>query len=137
MNQLPLINLAASFLSSAELEDCYLIGVQHILPTTFTMLEALCKKGLKPENISLIGKCYSTDAQAHLAMKRAGIDVCPNTTFFDSHTCFDTAFRNHIRAFLNLRREQLNDKKFKKVILIDDGGDFLDIVPEYSHLNCH
>lgn len=131
MKRLPLIELASSFISSTELEDCYIIGAQHILPTTYTMLQALFKKGLKPENVSLLGKCYSTDMDTYHAMRQAGIDVCANTIHFDSHVSFDEGFKSHIHAFLAARRERLNDSKYKKVIILDDGGECIEIAPLY------
>lgn len=131
MKKLILIELASSFISSGNLEDCYVIGAQHILPTTYAMVEALFSKGLKPENVSLLGKCYSTDYATYQAMRQAGIDVCDNTIQFDSHIEFDTAFKNHIHAFLANRKDRLNNKKYKKVIILDDGGECIEIAPQY------
>lgn len=131
MKRLPLIELASSFISATELEDCYIIGAQHILPTTYTMILALCEKGLKPENVALLGKCYSTDAATYHAMREAGFDVCENTVHFDSHTSFDKAFQSHIHAFFAQRKDRLNDKKYKKVIILDDGGECIEIAPQY------
>jgi S-adenosylhomocysteine hydrolase len=131
MQKLPLIELAASLIEDDMLNDCYVIGVQHILPTTLTMFESLFKKGLRPENVSLIGKCYSTDCEIYEKMLQKGFDVCENSKHFDSHKPFDQAFKENIRKFLLQRVSRLNSSKFKKVIIVDDGGEFLEIIDEF------
>ena len=45
-----------------------IVGVQHILETTHAMFRSLYKLGLKPQNISIIGKCYSTCREVYEEM---------------------------------------------------------------------
>lgn len=129
--KLPLIDLGASFVSSDKLANCYIIGVQHLLPTTLLMFQALIEKGLKPENISLIGKCYSTDLQTFQAMKDLGIDVCDSSVEFDSHQAFDTQFKNNIHMFITERKARLNSSSYDRIVILDDGGELLEDVENY------
>jgi len=127
---LPMINFATSLLTR-DLDDCYIIGVQHLLPTTLSMFQALIKKGLKPQNISLIGKCYSTDLETYQAMKNLGFDICDTSIEFDSHQAFDHSFKRNIRNFLNARKERLNSSGNNYVIVLDDGGELLEEIGDY------
>jgi S-adenosylhomocysteine hydrolase len=135
MKSLPMIEFAASLLKDDFLDDCYIIGVQHILPTTFLMFKELFKKGLKPQNLSLLGKCYSTDRSVFEEMLSCGIDVCPSSVEFDSHKPYDCSFAENIHQFLEKRKEKLNCVSNKKIIVLDDGGDLLNAVTGF--LECY
>lgn len=126
-----MIEYAASLLPDDYLKDCYIVGVQHILPTTLLMFEELFKKGLKPENLSLIGKCYSSDRKTYAKMQMMGIDICPSSVTFDSHKPFDEDFQDNIHRFLHQRKARLNSPSYKRVIVLDDGGEILDIINGY------
>jgi len=131
MCNLPMIEFATSLFEDGDLENCYLIGVQHLLTTTQTMFEILVQKGLKPENIAILGKCYSTDVEIYKSMKSAGFDICDNSIYFDSHDSFDNQFKKHVSEFLHKRKSNLNSPKFKKIIVLDDGGELLAQVEDY------
>ena len=135
MSEMPLLNLAESFLEEGDLKNCYLIGVQHILKSTVKMLDALVKKGLLPENISIIGKCYSTNLDAFNEMQGKGYDVSIDSFAFNSHKSFDETFQMSIRRFLQKRKNKLNLPSFKKIIILDDGGEVINILDNYIDHN--
>lgn len=128
---LPLIDFASLLFDNEELNDCYIIGVQHILPSTFLMFQALIRMGLKKENISLLGKCYSTNIDTFENMRKCGIDVSKLSTKFDSHEHYDIAFKKKIHNFLTKRKNKINSSKYKKIIIIDDGGELLEEAEKY------
>lgn len=132
---MPLLNLAESFLDEGDLKNCYLIGVQHILKSTITMLDSLVKKGLLPENISIIGKCYSTNLEAFNEMQRKGYDVSIDSFAFNSHKSFDETFQMSVSRFLQKRKNKLNLPSFKKIIILDDGGEVINILDNYIEHN--
>lgn len=127
----PLIEFSSSFFEDNQLENYYIIGVQHILDTTLEMFKALFKKGLKPQNVSLIGKCYSTVPEVFKAMRDEGIDVCVSSLQFDSYLSFDETFKKNIRQFLLSRKEKLNSLSFDKIIILDDGGELLEQIDDF------
>lgn len=126
MNTLPLITLAVDDLPSQELKDYYIIGVQHLLPTTLYMFRHLFNKGLKPENVSLLGKCYSTNLDAYDAMLNLKMDICSNSIHFDFRQSYDIQFIDYVREFIYSHLDRIQSSEFKKVIVIDDGGHMLD-----------
>ncbi|MBN1253201.1 MAG: hypothetical protein JXA16_13770 [Bacteroidales bacterium] len=127
---LPMIEFACNLFDDGALEDYYIIGAQHILSSTLTMFKSLFKKGLKPENISLLGKCYSTEYEAYFSMKREGIDVSPYSINFDSHESFDESYSLSIREFINKRKDRITSSKYKKIIVLDDGGEMIEAINE-------
>lgn len=126
MKALPLVDYASQIFEETSLSDCYIVGVQHILPTTLYMLRKLFAKGLKPENVSLLGKCYSTNLDAYQGMKEIGVDVSEYSLAFDSHASYDDQFVSYVQKFIKERLDKITSSSFKKVIVIDDGGHMID-----------
>ncbi|NGX56756.1 MAG: hypothetical protein K1060chlam5_01002 [Candidatus Anoxychlamydiales bacterium] len=128
---LPMIEYASELFDDIELKDCYIIGVQHILPSTFLMFNALFKKGLKKENLSLLGKSYSTDLKTFHNMKKEEIDVCKTSLNFNSHEAYDITYNKKIVQFLEKRKHIFKSSKYKKIIILDDGGKLLEALPNH------
>ena len=106
--KLPLIDYASSFFEEGELSDCYVIGVQHLLVTTHSMFKVLAQRGLKAENVAILGKCYSTDPEVFHAMRSEGFDICDNSLEYNSHEPFDLQFKRQVHYFLSQRRDKIN-----------------------------
>ncbi|NGX36294.1 MAG: hypothetical protein K1000chlam1_01135 [Candidatus Anoxychlamydiales bacterium] len=128
--QFPLIEKASSLFDEDHLEECYIIGVQHILPSTYVMLNTLFKKGLKKSNLSILGKCYSTNPDTYKKMQEDGLDVCKLSINFDSHEEYDLTFKNKIKRFL-YQRKHIFKGKYKKIIILDDGGELIEELDKY------
>jgi S-adenosylhomocysteine hydrolase len=126
-----MIDFSSSLFKEDQLNDCYIIGVQHILPSTYSMFKALINKGLKKENLSLLGKCYSTDLKTYSEMKANGFDISDLSVFFNSHENYDDTFKSRIHEFLSKRQHIFKSSKYKKIIIIDDGGELLDEIEKY------
>lgn len=122
---LPLVEMVcASY--NLSLEDICIIGAQHILPTTLRMLNSLFNRGLEPKNVSLIGKCYSTDFSTYHEMIHQGIDVCPSSYAFIKNESFDETYKKNLENFFHkISTNFFYKKEFKKIILLDDGGELL------------
>lgn len=125
MAQLPLLEHVKTFHPSLSLSNVLLVGCQHILGTTHTMLRSLYSTGLNPKNIFLLGKCYSTNRSVWQEMHKDGIRVSPLSFFFDSQKAFDDQFSKIVSQFLKYTLSRLDLSKFNKIILIDDGGQLL------------
>ncbi len=119
------INFVKSNFNSLNFKNTYLLGIQHIAPSTVLLLETLLELGLPPNHISLLGKCYSSNPVSWHQLRQSGIFVSENSFSFDSHVAYDDLFARKTREFV---RETLEDKGFKdaeKIILVDDGGTLL------------
>lgn len=125
LRKLPLLDFTTTLYPDIDLQDVYIICAQHLVSTTYSLFHTLLKLGLKPSNLSAIGKCYSTDPQAYEEMKKIGIDVCSSSMEFDSHRPFDDQYRENIKIFIKQRLKKLTGKGFKKIIILDDGGELI------------
>lgn len=117
---LPLVESLVASYNGPSLCNVRILGVQHILETTHSMFQSLYRLGLKPENVSIIGKCYSTCKEVYDEMIAEGIDVGDGSFSYSSHRPYDELFEEEIRNFLSSRTDRLNE--YERVIILDDGG---------------
>lgn len=117
---LPLVESLVASYKGPSLGNVRILGVQHILETTHSMFQSLYRLGLKPENVSIIGKCYSTCKEVYDEMIADGIDVGQGSFSYSSHQSYDELFEEEIRNFLSTRTGSLNE--YERVIILDDGG---------------
>jgi len=122
MEPLPLVEFAKSLFADLSLQNIRIISAQHLLGTTHTMFHSLFELGLKPKNVSVIGKCYSSSPVVAKRMQDEGIFVSPFSFSFDGHKAFDNQYRVKVKLYLRdiLRHTRFSD--FEKVIFLDDGG---------------
>lgn len=128
---LPLVESLISSYVGPDFSKVKIIGVQHILETTHSMFRSLYKLGLKPENVSLIGKCYSTCREVYEEMRADGIDVSPGSFSYASHQPFDKLFEAEIQSFLSKHLEDLSADKYEKIIVLDDGGKCISFLSQH------
>ena len=67
------------------------------------MFATLFKMGLKPQNVHIIGKCYSTDPIVYDQLKLEGAKISPLSTYFDSHYPYDFMFDKKIKEFFSCK----------------------------------
>jgi S-adenosylhomocysteine hydrolase len=122
---MPLLDFLVGQFQTDFLDKVCIIGGQHLLQTTHSMLKKLYKLKLNPENVFLIGKCYSTNSLVLSEMLADGIHIDQNSILFDSHEPFDLFYKNSIRNFYNRIKHSINKRNPKKIIVLDDGGELL------------
>lgn len=120
--QLPLVDFLAANYKNLDFSRVKIIGVQHILETTHALFRSLYGLGLKPENVSIIGKCYSTCREVYEEMKKEGIYVSSASFAYNSHTAFDDQFAQEIKQFLFSLKDTLISEDVDLIIVLDDGG---------------
>ena len=125
LKKMHLLEYVKSFYSSISLSNVLLIGCQHILETTHTMFQSLYDFGLKPKNIFLIGKCYSSNLSVWQEMYLEGIQVSLLSFSFESHLTFDDQFSDILIQFLKNILSRIDLSAFNTIIVIDDGGQLL------------
>lgn len=120
-----IINFVKSNFNILDFKNTYLIGIQHIAPSTSLLFETLLELGLPPNHIALLGKCYSSNPVSWHQLRQSGIFVSEDSFCFDSYEPYDDLFAGKTREFVH---QILVDKGFKdaeKIILVDDGGTLL------------
>lgn len=120
-----LLDYLNSVFENIDLKGCHIICVQHIVASTVSLFNALLEKGLNPQNLSAVGKCYSTRPEAleHLLEKK--VDVVPESLHFNPYRAFDIEFKRVLLSFFREKIKSLKAKDCKKLVLLDDGGELL------------
>ena len=128
---MPFVEILLKKFCTRDLSNIRVIGVQHILETTHAMFQYLYRYGLKPQNISILGKCYSTCEDVFDEMKEDGIDVFSGSFSYQSHKSFDSIFNNEVHAFLRQRLPDLLKGNYEAIVVLDDGGKCMNIISKF------
>lgn len=123
---LPFVEEVCSCFPALTWDNVRIIGIQNLLPTTFRMFLSLFNRGLKPANVTLIGKCYSTSPEVVADFKRLGCDIAPLSTFFEPEKPYDIALQGYLDDYFQQKICAEDFSPFSKVIVMDDGGEFLE-----------
>ncbi len=123
----PLLNRVSGIFADADLGDVLLLASQHLLEPQREMFRLLLKAGLKPENCLCVGKVYSTNRGVMGELSRMGCVVAPFSLEFNPSQPFDKWFEEKLREFIEAELNRRNLAKYRKIILLDDGG-FLHLV---------
>lgn len=121
-NKLPLLDYISKEFKDINLENMILIASQHLLDSNKTMFRYFLKKGLKPSDIFIIGKCYSSNLQVFKEFKKMEIYISPKSIKFDSHESFDKQFEKNIIEFLKYVKKKIKGQNYKKLLILEDGG---------------
>ncbi len=123
--KLPLVDFVKNKFVNLNFENTLIIAAQHLYSSTYVMFKALFELKLKPDNLYVIGKCYSTDPNVYAQLQEDGVKVSPLSLKFDSHISYDKDFENSLEIFLKEIEEKVVFEKFEKIIVLDDGGHLL------------
>lgn len=116
--------ISQTILSSSTL----LVGVQHLLETTGSLIEKLISFGLQPSNIYLSGKSYSTNTSVYTKLLNKGLHLTPDSC--DSSNDFSTKICSQINImWASVVKRLSQDPTIKNIIILDDGGRCLELMP--------
>jgi len=118
----------AAKLQLPALDRTAIISVQHLLETTATLFKGLIDIGLKPENIFLAGKPYSTSSPVFTAISDLGISLIP-TVYPKSIGQYQSAAYESSTALWQRFVEATEARSFDKIIILDEGGGLLKTMP--------
>lgn len=110
------------------LRGAALVGAQHLLLSTGSLIEALLTLGLQPERVFLLGKCYSQNQEVIDRLDRMGIHVVPGSEPGSSDT-FGTTIDRDARRLWDDLRGRVDSSNIEALIVLDDGGHCLDTMP--------
>lgn len=119
---MPIVEVLLEQFCAKDFSKIRIIGVQHVLETTHAMFQYLYRYGLKPKNVSLLGKCYSTCQEVFDEMQADGIDVSFSSFAYNAHRSFDDMFNQEVDRFLEERVSDITGGGYDLIIVLDDGG---------------
>lgn len=110
--------------SSFKPEETAIIGAQHLLETTATLMGKFRELGFA---VYPTGKCYSTNPGVLKTMQNLGAHVLPGSRP-EKLGEYHAASEKDIAAVLN---EVEKNPKIKNIIVLDDGGRFYEKIPPH------
>lgn len=130
-SRLPLLEYVDQEFLNVDLSNCLLLAGQNILGSTETIIDHLMKKGMSSNNISIIGKAYSSSSQVIQNLTRKGIYVSPYSMAFEPSIPFDQQYENYVREFVAMRASSSDINKIHKIIILDEGHKILEIAENF------
>lgn len=127
--ELPLVRFTTSLWENqASWDTTLLICVQHIVKSTVSMFSSIINAGLYPQNLCILGKCYSTRPSALAQLQGMGINASDLSLAFKSQIDFDTQFKEYVRKFADLELGSRDLSSYERIVVLDDGGELLSYI---------
>lgn len=122
LHSYPMLKRIAELSKHSKLSNVLVLASQHLLEPQLRMFELLIGLGLRPENVIIAGKCYSTNVQVMSDFKKLGCIVAPFSSEFCPQKSFDSWFSDQLEKFVREHLSQRDVASYDKVIILDDGG---------------
>ena len=109
------------------LQKTALVGSQHLLLSTGSLIELLLRLGLRQERVCLLGKCYSQNADVISQLDRMGVSVLSGSEPGNPGTFARVIVDDARRLWSVVQKIDLSG--VDTLIVLDDGGHCLDTIP--------
>lgn len=98
MNNFAFFDVVDEFIcvENKNFHDVVVIACQHLLGTQLEMFFRLEEKGLKKENLYIIGKAYSTNQVVFDTLLENKFNVRPGSYNFEKCDSYDSTFQGEI-----------------------------------------
>ncbi len=124
--RLPLIERLTRLFDDLNLENTLVISVQHLCSTTEVLFDALLDLNLDPENLYVVGKCYSTNPEVLVRLRKKGINALFSSSSFNCSVPFDVDFDRNVDEMIKQVISSNDLFSFERIIILDDGGHLLE-----------
>ena len=124
----------AAKLQLSVLDRTAIVSVQHLLETTATLFKGLIDVGIKPANIFLAGKAYSTCPSVFIAIRDLGINLMP-TVYPKNIGQYQLAAYESSRMLWRQFIAATKIKPFDRIVILDEGGGLLETMPNYLKID--
>lgn len=124
--RLPLIERLTRLFDDLNLENTLIISVQHLCSTTEVLFDALLDLNLDPENLYVVGKCYSTNPEVLVRLRKKGINALFSSSSFNCLVPFDVDFDRNVDEMIKQVISSNDLFSFERIIILDDGGHLLE-----------
>jgi S-adenosylhomocysteine hydrolase len=124
--RLPLIERLTRLFDDLNLENTLIISVQHLCSTTEVLFNALLDLNLYPENLYVVGKCYSTNPEVLVRLRKKGINALFSSSSFNYSVPFDIDFDRNVDEMIKQVISSNDLFSFERIIILDDGGHLLE-----------
>lgn len=115
-----------------RLDGVMIVAVQHLLESTGSLLASFVQLGVKPRDIHIMGKLYSTHPGVVDGLEQMGVHVYPNTVP-SPWPGFRPAFIEDVDRMWRAVAKAVASRPVHTVIVLDDGGRCLARMPDGLH----
>lgn len=111
-------------------ENTYLVGVQHLLPTTVGLFQSLISLGFKPQNMTFTGKPYSTVAGVPQQLRGLGMNIIEGERLSRIGE-YSIQTNKKVEALWEQVNKDLENssRRIERLIILDEGGRVLEQTP--------
>lgn len=124
--RLPLIERLTRLFDDLNLENTLIISVQHLCSTTEALFDVLLDLNLYPENLYVVGKCYSTNPEVLVRLRKKGVNALFSSSSFNCSVPFDIDFDRNVDEMIKQVISSNDLFSFERIIVLDDGGHLLE-----------
>ena len=132
---LPLLDRIASQVSGpqASLSGVTLVCVQHLLETTGSLIQTLVSLGLKPPNVYILGKAYSSNSSVEERLRGMGAHVV-EAGRQQRWGEYSTQLTEDVSRLWNQVAEGVEAKRPDALVVLDDGGFCIKGMPAFRDM---
>lgn len=133
--RLPLLERLAnapSPLIEEALSRTLVVAVQHLLETTGSLFDTMLRLGLRPEHTFILGKAYSSNSDVARRLRAIGL-AAHEGSLPKRPGAFQDVFRRDVGELWSRALAGLRDSGCTDVVILDDGGRCISMVPEEVH----
>lgn len=131
VSSVPLLDWVASHTTQDRLQDCAVIVHTHIFPTSVALFRHLAHL-VGIGNVFVMDKPYSTVHESLAELVKSGVEVMP--MLLEKGASYESSLKKNIELLWQRVLEVHKKKNFKKILIIDDGGDIWLSLP-WAELN--
>lgn len=103
------------------LADTGVFAAQHLLASTGSLFETLLQLGVTSDNVTVVGKAYSTCDAVAANIERRGIRIV-NGGVGAEVGCFGQAFQDDVDRAWEEFIHRSRQNRMKRIVVLDDGG---------------
>lgn len=133
MHEMPLLDALSNSMQECRLDETVIVARQHIIEHTRIMFQLLFQHGLKPHNVHLLGKCYSTCKSVMNGMQSDGVNIHSGSTDYNPHEAYDQTTQRHAEQLAEIVAEKSQEHSI--VIVLDSGGQLLKTANNHAGVN--
>lgn len=115
--------------SCFRFDDTLIVGNQHLLPSTFSLIQSILSLGIPAENVILTGKLYSCRGAVVRQLRRQGTTVFAPSSEPILPGQLVARHAETLSSFWQYVLQTVDARKLSRIVLLDDGGYAFQSIP--------
>lgn len=124
-----MVEIAKKMISPEVFQETAIVGIQHLLETTGSLINGIIACGVPPKNIICSGKFYSTSPLVEKKIKHDSKVSLLETLTPDTSSTYDDTIKKTAENLWETFRTIAASTTISKLVVIDDGGKAIENMP--------